>query len=90
MDAGMGKSQRLRAFPNPCLHGGPKVLFRGDRKWMIRLAGNSGFRVVSRVYLLERAGFARRQLSLDGILTETQFAFQTPEKRNAPITPNVL
>src|SRR5713101_3640312 len=37
--------------PNPSrINGGQKGLFRSDRKWMIRLAGNSGFRVVSRVY----------------------------------------
>jgi hypothetical protein len=34
------------------INAGPKGLFRSDRKWMIRLAGNSGFSVVSRIYLL--------------------------------------
>jgi hypothetical protein len=39
---------------------GPKGLCRSDRKWMIQLAGNSGFRMVSRVYVLSREDFAKQ------------------------------
>src|SRR5216684_3438981 len=47
--------------PNPSrINGGQKGLFRSDRKWMIRLAGNSGFRVVSG-YTLRTSLPLRRQ-----------------------------
>jgi hypothetical protein len=55
---------------------GPKGFLRSDRKSMIRLAGNSGFRVVSRVYLLnsdsEGSRFARRRALFGNLILSSR------------------